>query len=656
MARKSPVDTHIGQRLKEYRQHRGMTVRELADAAHITPGQISRYEHGRDRISHERVTEFARILRIKSNDLYQPPGSRLRRNHVRWGLTNFMAAVIAEAAALMSSWRKAAADNEATMVAAVAVAVAVSAAASDADAGERASLAISGNDTAVDTSIVSGSEDSFTVNSDAALKLSPVSHSVAGTLTEHETVEAINGKPAGTVSETRAFKIDAGATQQLDGSDAVNALVRTDGTNADAISLPGNHAIKAAWHASDDGREHSADHSRHTPAQDDDNTSAVIGGAHTAHRQGDESESAVSKFADDGKGWPPADHGHHANADPETNFPSNAKNHPQHADDNLLHTLAQHDDNGSPVSTDGAYPGRGQGDGNEWASPKFADDGGDHPGKISHDLPALTSLPSDVSGDDSPHSFNPNLDHHASADPSLNDITNDHPPQHSADNSLHTPAQHDESGSPVVSDGAHPADQVDGKQSDSFKFADNDSAHSGTGLDGAHPADPQVDLSQLKFADDGSGHPGTGPDGAHPAHAQVDVDQLPSFKFADNDSAHPGTIPIDPPALTAPSSDSSGAHGPAASALAKPSDIPGAVMSAAPDQFVFADKADHGLATDHKSDMTEIDHPVPADIQQVLDTAHAANAVSPPDPGHTTAPQDMTKVQLPHHHGDFHFA
>src|SRR6516164_7532745 len=152
--RKSPVDTHIGQRLKEYRQHRGMTVRELADAAHVTPGQISRYEHGRDRISHERVTEFARILRIKSNDLYQPPGSRLRRNHVRWRLTNFMAAVIAEAAALMSSWRKAAADNEATineatineatineatMVAAVAVAVGASAAAaSDAGAGNHA--------------------------------------------------------------------------------------------------------------------------------------------------------------------------------------------------------------------------------------------------------------------------------------------------------------------------------------------------------------------------------------------------------------------------------------------------------------------------------------------------------------------------------------
>src|SRR5215471_15740094 len=131
MDRKKPVDSNIGQRLKEYRQLRGMTVRELADAARVTPGQISHYEHGRDRISHERVTEFARILRIKSNDLYQPPGSRLRRNRVRLRLMNF-AAVIAEAAALVSSRREAAADNEATMVAAVAVAVAVSAAASHA--------------------------------------------------------------------------------------------------------------------------------------------------------------------------------------------------------------------------------------------------------------------------------------------------------------------------------------------------------------------------------------------------------------------------------------------------------------------------------------------------------------------------------------------
>jgi len=45
-----------------------------------------------------------------------------------------------------------------------------------------------------------------------------------------------------------------------------------------------------------------------------------------------------------------------------------------------------------------------------------------------------------------------------------------------------------------------------------------------------------------------------------------------------------------------------------------------------------------------------------ADIRHLLDTAHDANAVGALDPNYTTAPQDMTKVQLPHHHGDFHFA
>src|SRR5215475_6377430 len=236
MARKSLVDTHIGQRLKEYRQLRGMTVRELADAAHVSPGQISHYEHGRDRISHERITEFARILRIKSNDLYQPPGSRLRRNHIRWRLTNFMAAVIAEAAALMSSRRKAAADNEATMVAAVAVGAA--AAASDAGAGEKSSLTTSADDTAVD---ISGSL------SGAALKFNPIWHGMGETVTDKETIIVVEGKLeiSGAVSET-IFRADAETTLQLGASDAANALLIMDGANTDTINLPGHYTINAA--------------------------------------------------------------------------------------------------------------------------------------------------------------------------------------------------------------------------------------------------------------------------------------------------------------------------------------------------------------------------------------------------------------------------
>src|SRR5215469_3224081 len=558
--RKSPVDKHIGQRLKEYRQHRGITVRELADAAHVTPGQISRYEHGRDRISHERVTEFARILRIKSNDLYQPPGSRLRRNHVRWRLTNFMAAVIAEAAALMSSWRKAAADNEATineatMVAAVAVAVGASAAAaSDAGAGNHATKA------------------AWHVSDDGG-----------GGKIAHDSPVSATGK------DTSAQSTPASAN----GDHSASPFKPT--VDHHAIVDPG---IKLDLIPTDHLLQHPADNLLHIPAQPDD-------GADPAHPYVDGNQSAS---ADDGNAHPgkvphdppaptarssdlSADHsaqpfktnfGQHPVDDPETNSPSNSNNRPlQQPADNSLHTPAQHDDNGSPAVTDGAHPGRGQVDGIESASPKLADDGSTNSGK---------------------------LDHHASADPDIND-------QHPADNSLHTLAQPD---------------------------------------DGPHPADPPVDVGELpnfKFANNGSGHPDIGPDGAHTAHSQADVDQSDSFKFANSDSAHPGTVvPHDSNTLTTLSSDSSGTHRPAAPNL----NVPGTVMSdAASDQFAF--EKGHDNVVDVKPDLIETDHAV-ADIQHLLHTAHDANAVGALDPNHTTAPHDMTKVQLPYHHGDFHFA
>src|SRR5262249_52029385 len=77
------------------------------------------------------------------------------------------------------------------------------------------------------------------------------------------------------------------------------------------------------------------------------------------------------------------------------------------------------------------------------------------------------------------------------------------------------------------------------------------------------------------------------------------------------------------------------------------------ICDAASDQFIF--EKGHDKVADVKPDMIETDHAV-ADIRHLLHTAHDANAVGALDPNHTTAPQDMTKVQLPHHHGDFHFA
>jgi hypothetical protein len=77
------------------------------------------------------------------------------------------------------------------------------------------------------------------------------------------------------------------------------------------------------------------------------------------------------------------------------------------------------------------------------------------------------------------------------------------------------------------------------------------------------------------------------------------------------------------------------------------------MSDAASDQFVF--EKGHDKVADVKPDLIETDHVV-ADIRHLLHTAHDTNAGGALDPNHTTAPQDMTMVQLPHHQGDFHFA
>src|SRR5215467_7374245 len=734
MDRKRPVDTHIGQRLKEYRQLRGMTVRELADAADVTPGQISHYEHGRDRISHERVTEFARILRIKPNDLYQPPGSRLRRNHVRWRLTNFMAAVIAEAAALMSSWRKAAADNEATineatMVAAVAVAVASAAAASDAGAGNHATktawhvsddgrggkiahdspVSATGKDTSAQSTPASANGDHSAspfkptvdhhaiVDPGIKLDLIPTDH-----LLQHpaDNLLHIPAQPDDGADPAHPY-VDGNQSATADDSNAHPGKVPHDPPAPTALSSDSGkvpHDPPAPTALSSDSGKVPHDPPAPTALSSDSGKVPHDPPAPTALSSDVSADDSAQPF--------------HAVDDPETNSLSNSNIHPlQQPADNSLHTPAQPDDNGSPAVTDGAHLGSGQVDGIESASPKLADDGSTNSGKVAHDPPAPTARSSDVSGNDSAQPFKTNFGQHAVDDPETDSPSNsnNHPLQQPADNSLHTPAQPDDNGSPAVTDGTHlgsgqvdgidsaspkladdgstnsgnasadpdindqhPADNsihtraqpddgphpadppVDVSELPNFKFANNDSGHPDIGPDGAHTAHSQADVDQsdsFKFANNDSGHPDIGPDGAQTAHSQADVDQSDSFKFANNDSAHPGTVvPHDSPALTTLPSDSNGTHGPAAPNL----NVPGTVMSdAASDQFVF--EKGHDKVADVKPDMIETDHAV-ADIQHLLHTAHDANAVGALDPNHMTAPQDMTKVQLPHHHGDFHFA
>src|SRR5206468_1210031 len=123
-----------------------------------------------------------------------------------------------------------------------------------------------------------------------------------------------------------------------------------------------------------------------------------------------------------------------------------------------------------PAVTDGAHPGRGQGDRSEPARPKFADVGDAHSAHATDEDTSVQSAPA-------------NNGHHWGADPEINfaSIAKTDLPQHPADNSLHMPAQLDDNGSPAVTDGAQPAHpHSDGNQLDAFKFADDSSAHPGT--------------------------------------------------------------------------------------------------------------------------------------------------------------------------------
>ncbi len=451
-----------------------------------------------------------------------------------------------------------------------AVAIAVSAAVSDANGGEISSLTSSGDDTAVDlTGTVSGS-DSFRVDSDGAPKSSPISDRMAETPTDDGTVDLINGtlQIAGTVSETGMLEIDAGATLQLEGSDAVDAPVIADETNADAINLPGNYTIKTAWHFSDDGRGGKSvqDPSVSATAEDTSAQSASADNAFTvsspfaATLSGNGDYSALPFMTN----WD-----HHASASPDIN--DIAKGLLQHPADTLFHVPAQLADNGSPTVTDGAHPAHPHFDGNQPASFKFADDGSSHPGPVPHDPPPLAALSSDLSEDHSAHSFKPNSDHHASADREISDVAKDNLPQHAADNLPHGPSQHADNGPPAVTEGAHPANP----HSDNFKFADN-------------PAD---NLPHGPAQHNDSGSPAVA-EGGHPAHP------LDNFKFADDDSAHPGPVPHDPPPLTALSSDLSGDHGPAAPAAAQTVNALGPVPHDPPPLTALSSdlSGDHGPA------------------------------------------------------------
>ncbi len=60
----SPIDVHVGARLRQRRTLLGMTQTNLGDALGLTFQQVQKYERGTNRISASRLYDLARLLDV----------------------------------------------------------------------------------------------------------------------------------------------------------------------------------------------------------------------------------------------------------------------------------------------------------------------------------------------------------------------------------------------------------------------------------------------------------------------------------------------------------------------------------------------------------------------------------------------------------------
>ncbi|WP_269537071.1 helix-turn-helix domain-containing protein [Cerasicoccus fimbriatus] len=60
----NPIDVHVGGRLRQLRNYKGLTQEQLANSADITFQQVQKYENGRNRLSASRLVLFAQALDV----------------------------------------------------------------------------------------------------------------------------------------------------------------------------------------------------------------------------------------------------------------------------------------------------------------------------------------------------------------------------------------------------------------------------------------------------------------------------------------------------------------------------------------------------------------------------------------------------------------
>ena len=69
-SKQSPIDTHVGSRMKLRRNMMGMSQERLGEALGITFQQVQKYERGSNRISASRLFDLSRVLDVPISFFY----------------------------------------------------------------------------------------------------------------------------------------------------------------------------------------------------------------------------------------------------------------------------------------------------------------------------------------------------------------------------------------------------------------------------------------------------------------------------------------------------------------------------------------------------------------------------------------------------------
>lgn len=65
------VDYYAGDKLRQLREKRGLTQRDLANVLNVSFQQIAKYESGKNRLTVGRISQLCKVFKVRPNCFFQ---------------------------------------------------------------------------------------------------------------------------------------------------------------------------------------------------------------------------------------------------------------------------------------------------------------------------------------------------------------------------------------------------------------------------------------------------------------------------------------------------------------------------------------------------------------------------------------------------------